>query len=305
MCNQAKATENNSVSTFRSRTRPRLVSKPGGANRLLQASVPKGTVGLAWLGQAGFVLKQADFCCLIDPYLSDALASKYAGTDFPHVRLMPPPVEAQAIRNVGLVLCSHRHSDHMDPDSLPIIAVNNPSCRFVIPKAELNSALAIGLEASRLILVNSGDTLNISESLSVHVVPAAHESVRTNSLGELHYLGFVLRTGPFVFYHSGDSVVYDGLADRLRSEKVDVALLPVNGRRPELSSRGILGNMTFDEAVELCAAASIPLLIPHHFGLFAFNTVDPTTLQARAASLDLPVRCVVPTTNVYYLLHCS
>mgnify|MGYP005857788237 CR=1 FL=1 len=285
-----------------SKTKLRLVSQPGGAEGLLQAHLPERTIGLAWLGQAGFVFKHADFCCLIDPYLSDALARKSAGTDFPHIRLMPPPVAAQAIGNVHLVLCSHRHGDHMDPDSLPIIAANNPSCRFIVPKAEMDSALAIGLEASRLIPVNADDALSLSNSLSLHVIPAAHEVVRTNAAGEHHYLGFVLRTGRLAFYHAGDSVVYDGLADRLRSEKVDVALLPVNGRRPELSSRGILGNMTFDEAVGLCAATSIQLMVPHHFGMFAFNTVDRKALESRAASPDLPIRCIVPTTNVYYLL---
>jgi len=281
----------------------RLIAQPGGAQALLRARPPQGTVGLAWLGQAGFLLKQPDLCCLIDPYLSDHLARKYAGTEFPHDRLMPPPAAAEEIRGLDLVLCSHRHSDHMDPESLPILASNNPGCRFVVPKAELKSALEIGLPSSRLMPVNAGDTLTISESASLTVLPAAHEVIRTNSLGEHHYLGFVLRMGGVTLYHSGDCVVYEGLADRLRALEVDVALLPVNGRRPQLSARGVMGNMTFDEAVGLCAAASIRLLIPHHFGLFAFNTVDRAAIEARAASPDLPVQCAVPVTNVYYILH--
>ena len=38
------------------------------------------TTSLYWLGQAGFVLDIGAHRLLIDPYLSDSLAAKYAGT---------------------------------------------------------------------------------------------------------------------------------------------------------------------------------------------------------------------------------
>ena len=74
---------------------------------------------LHWLGQAGFVIAWDDRRLMIDPYLSDALALKYAGTRFPHQRMMPPPVTAEQIDCLDLVLCTHAHSDHMDPGLLP------------------------------------------------------------------------------------------------------------------------------------------------------------------------------------------
>jgi L-ascorbate metabolism protein UlaG (beta-lactamase superfamily) len=40
-----------------------------------------------WLGQSGFLLQWQHHHLLIDPYLSDSLTRKYAGTNKPHVRM--------------------------------------------------------------------------------------------------------------------------------------------------------------------------------------------------------------------------
>ncbi len=276
-----------------------LLPVAGGVRALLEAPLPEDAAALAWLGQAGFVLRAAGRRLLIDPYLSDHLACKYAGKEFSHVRLMPPPVDAGVLRDLDLVLCSHRHGDHMDPGALPELARNNPRCRFVVPRAEREYALSLGLDESRLMFVNDGDSVRVSESLEIRVIASAHETLQTNARGEHHFLGFVLRAGGVTLYHAGDCVVYDGLAQRLREERVDVALLPVNGRSTQLTARGIPGNMSFSEARDLCAAAGIGLLLPHHFGMFEFNTADPDELRRQTAETVVP-HCVLPEVDKYY-----
>jgi len=57
---------------------------------------------------------------LIDPYLSDFLAEKYQGAEFPHLRMMQAPIEPSRLADLDWVFCTHRHSDHMDPGTLPI-----------------------------------------------------------------------------------------------------------------------------------------------------------------------------------------
>ena len=74
-----------------------LTSHDGGARALLDAALSGSTVALAWLGQAGFLVRHAGLRLLIDPYLSDHLARKYAGTEFPHTRMMPAPLDAAAV----------------------------------------------------------------------------------------------------------------------------------------------------------------------------------------------------------------
>src|ERR1019366_8375829 len=104
----------------------RIEVRPGGVRGLWQAGPKAGAVGIAWLGQAGFALRFDAMRLLIDPYLSDSLAHKYAGTKYGHERLMAAPVLPGKISELDFILCSHRHSDHMDPGSLPNLAKQNP-----------------------------------------------------------------------------------------------------------------------------------------------------------------------------------
>jgi L-ascorbate metabolism protein UlaG (beta-lactamase superfamily) len=69
----------------------------------------------------------------------------------------------------------------------------------------------------------------------------------------------------------------------VRELAADLALLPVNGRDATRAQAGIPGNFTLDEAIALCAETGMTSLLAHHFGLFAFNTIDPATIDAAAA----------------------
>ena len=281
----------------------KLVPHGGGVKALLENPLSDHEIGLAWLGQAGFALRHANCRLLIDPYLSDHLARKYEGTEFPHLRMMPTPLEPGQARNLDFVLCSHRHGDHMDPSALPELAQNNARCWLVVPRAERESAIKLGLSESRLILANDGDAIPLNDSIELHVVPAAHETLQMNDRGEHRFLGFILRLGGTTIYHSGDSVVYKGMAERLGKSRIDLALLPVNGRSERLNSRGISGNMNFDEACELCLAAGIGTMIPHHWGMFAFNTADPKEIRRQIAGLDAArLQCVLPDAGLFYTL---
>ena len=277
----------------------RIEKCPAAFARTLAA---QGTVAIRWLGQAGFFIHWNGLDLMIDPYLSDSLARKYKGTQLPHLRGMAIPIQPQAVRNLDWVLCTHRHSDHMDPDTLAALAQANPGCRFVVPRAEREQALAIGVPPERTFLVNADEELKLSETASLKVVASAHEQLRVNSQGEHHYLGYILSLGGIRLYHSGDCVPYDRLADDLRVRPIDVALLPINGRSAYLSSRGVPGNFSFDEAVALCRAAQIPILIGHHWGMFEFNTADLDEVRAKIANQGPWVSFYLPTIEEAYLL---
>jgi len=276
--------------------------REAGVRRLWRASLPAESAGLAWLGQAGFALRFEGCHFLIDPYLSDSLAEKYRGTEFPHDRLMPAPVEPGQIHSLDWVFCTHRHSDHMDPGSLPLLARANASCRFVVPRAERQAALRAGVPPDRLVAVNAGESLSLSENATAQAVAAAHETLQVNERGEHHFLGFIFKTPRLVWYHSGDCVPYDGLAGKLLDSKIDAALLPVNGRDAYRAGRGIAGNFTFAEARQLCVDAHIPCLVAHHFGMFAFNTPSLAELRQEAGRAVSGSSCVLPAMESYYLL---
>jgi L-ascorbate metabolism protein UlaG (beta-lactamase superfamily) len=251
---------------------------------------PADGVRLYWLGQAGFVIEAAGRRLVIDPYLSDTLAAKYAATAYSHVRMAPPPVDPDGLGAVDFVLSTHHHTDHMDPGALAPLARRLPSLRFGVPAAALALARErTAVDTSRLIGFDAGDAFALEAGVSVRAVRAAHETLERDEQGQCRFLGYVIETPGARIYHSGDCAPFDGLVEEVAALRPDIALLPVNGRSAALRQAGFAGNFTLEEALRLCRDMGAPNLICHHYGMFAFNTVDPSTIDAAAAAAGFRV----------------
>ena len=259
-----------------------------------------GVVHIWWLGQAGFLVEHPGGRLIVDPYLSDSLATKYAGQRYPHRRLPAAPVLPQRLHDVDLALHTHAHTDHLDPLTVAGLLTHNQP-RFVAPRARREIALSRGIPAHLLVEVTAGDVLAL-EGARVEVVPAAHEVITVDDAGDHVFVGYVIDVGGVRVYHSGDCVPFAGQAELLAGLDVDVALLPVNGRDPERLANGVPGNFTVDEAVALCRAAGIPALVCHHFGLFDFNTVDPDELVTRLGEIGDGLSWTVPAVGAAFEL---
>ena len=74
-----------------------------------------------WLGQSGFLVQIDGEHLVLDPYLSDSLTEKYAGTDTPHERDHGAVVGPERLAFVDVVTSSHHHGDHLDAGTLPHI----------------------------------------------------------------------------------------------------------------------------------------------------------------------------------------
>ncbi|MCR9136380.1 MAG: MBL fold metallo-hydrolase [Alphaproteobacteria bacterium] len=244
--------------------------------------------GLFWLGQAGFWIETGRHRVLIDPYLSDSLAKKYAGKKHSHRRMMPPPISVEALPRPDIVLITHAHTDHLDPETLGPLHSRFPDLEFVVPAArEAIARERIG-ETANLVLVDAGDDLCPLDGLTIRVFPAAHETFDQDPYGRHPYLGYGISSNKLRIYHSGDSVPFEGLPQLVADYAPHIALLPVNGRDADRLADGIPGNFTLEEAIDL--AKNTPVLIPHHFGMFDFNTADPQVIDAAAAnSSGLPM----------------
>lgn len=278
----------------------KLATIPWEVQDLQSLALDDGQVALWWLGQAGFAVRAGSHTFLIDPYLSDFLAKKYKGRQFSHQRMMPIPVDPAALKGIDWVFSTHRHTDHMDPETIRSLA-RNPGCRFFVPCAVLDQAVANqGLAIKKTTCVNAGQSLTLDTAVTLHPIPAAHEQLVVNSRGEHHFLGYIFRLGDIQIYHAGDCVPYDGLAEHLRKFKPDVALLPVNGRDDYRLSRNIPGNFHFEEALQLCRDCGISYMIAHHFGMFDFNTIDPLELRIKIENISGPVRVLMPEINDAY-----
>jgi len=242
---------------------------------------------LWWLGQSGFLVQWQGHHLLLDPYLSDSLTRKYAATGKPHVRMTERVVAPERLNFIQVVTSSHNHTDHLDQETLAALFRVNPRLELVIPEAnrefvanrlEMVADLPRGLDAGQGVRIGG---------FHLRAVPAAHNGLEKDDRGRHKFLGYVVEAGPWTIYHAGDTVHYDGMEDWLRPGTIDVALLPINGDRPD---RGVAGNLDGPAAARLASAIGARLVIPCHYEMFEFNTASPTGFIAAARDLGQPYR---------------
>ncbi|HEY1270544.1 MAG TPA: MBL fold metallo-hydrolase [Terriglobales bacterium] len=246
-----------------------------------------GGFRLWWLGQSGFLLQWQGIHVLLDPYLSDSLTKKYSATDKPHVRMTELVIEPARFALANIATSTHNHTDHLDAETLSPILAANPALKLVIPEAnrafvadrlKIDPAIPIG--------VDDGTSVEIS-GIRFCGVASAHEALDRDAHGRAIYLGYALQFGGWTVYHSGDTIRYDGMAEKLAAFGIDVALLPINGRAPE---RRIPGNLFGREAAALALDAGAKLVIPCHFEMFEFNTASPDEFIRECERLGQPFR---------------
>ena len=238
-----------------------------------------------WLGQSTFLVQWQGHHLLFDPYLSDSLTKKYATTDKPHVRMTARVVAPERLDFIDVATSTHNHTDHLDAETLGPLRKANPNLALIIPEA--NRAFV----ANRLqcdpdwpIGLYDGHTVTVG-AFTFTGIPAAHEQLDVDEHGHHKYLGYVAQFGPWTVYHSGDTLWYDGIVEKLRPFQVDVALLPINGRAPE---RRVSGNLNGTEAATLAHEIGARMVIPCHYEMFEFNTASPDCFIAEAERRNQP-----------------
>ncbi len=251
-------------------------------------SAPEDRLNLWWLGQSGILVQWHRQHLLMDPYLSDSLTKKYANTEKPHIRLVERVVRPERLDFVLGVTSSHNHTDHLDAETiLPLLAAN-PDLAVIVPEANVAfAATRLQLPPERLTKIDAGGDPVRLGPFSIYAIPAAHEDLETDDTGHHKFLSYIVEAGGRSIFHSGDACLYPGLENKLRTRKIDVAILPINGRDPK---RGIPGNFTGEEAVWLGKEIGAGLVIPCHFEMFAFNSVSPEGFISAAEKADLRYR---------------
>ena len=224
-----------------------------------------------WLGQSGYLIQYKGSRILIDPYLSDSLTKKYHNTDKPHVRISELVINPADLPSIDFITSSHNHTDHLDAETvLPILKKNN-SCKLIIPEANRSFVCdRMKIEYEMPIGLDSGETFK-TETFSFTAIPAAHNTVEKDEEGRCKFLGYMIKLGDWCIYHSGDTLLYDGIDEAMKLHRPNIAFLPINGNDP---SRKVAGNLNAEEAVALAKKNMIPLVIPCHYDLFEFNTVN-------------------------------
>ncbi len=213
---------------------------------------------VTWLGQAGLLFEKKGFKILVDPYLSDSVKN----IDAQKARRIP--VEESFLKiHPNIIICTHNHLDHTDPDTL---------CHY------LNNEQPITVLASALAwaeIRNFGGNHNYVQlnrhsewsqnGLLFRAVKAEHS--------DAYAIGVLIVDGEKTYYITGDTVYSTEIFNDIDTA-VDVLFLPING---------VGNNMNMVDAKRFCERICPKQVVPLHFGLF--DTLDPS-------KLDVPNRII-------------
>ncbi len=208
---------------------------------------------LEFAGQAGFILETENgYRIGIDLYLSNC-CERYFGFK----RLMPYIYKPTDL-NLDLLITSHAHYDHFDPDSIPLIMSNS--------KTKLLCALDCKQEAERLNLDDSRitylqvDEIFENDDIKITAMPCDHGEDTP------YAIGLLIEAGEKRIYIAGDTCFReDNFKNPLLSE-VDVFIMPINGA---------FGNLNEAEGAKAANIIKPKLTIPCHYWNFAEHFGNP------------------------------
>ncbi|WP_124066679.1 MBL fold metallo-hydrolase [Clostridium sp. E02] len=236
-------------------------------NEIDGADLKKAEAAFWWMGQMGFIIKLGTKVLYLDVFLSE----------HPERRI-PPLLKPEEVVNADYILGTHDHLDHIDRKAWHQMSKSSPNATFLVP-AKLISSLSeeLKIEKCRFQGVNENLTVSLNEGIKVTGIASAHEFLDQDPVtGEFPYLGFIIEGNGCRMYHSGDTCIYDGLYEKLkRFVPIHVMFLPINGRDATRYQSNIIGNMTYQEAVDLAGTIKPLLVVPAHYEMFLNNKENP------------------------------
>ena len=76
---------------------------------------------------------------------------------------------------------------------------------------------------SRLLLANN--TIQLTDEITIHIVPSAHPVVEKNAHGGWNAIGYIIEYQDLKFYHAGDTLLCDEVIESIQSYgKIDQTL---------------------------------------------------------------------------------
>ena len=226
-------------------------------------------VEICWLGQGGFLIATPESRVVVDPYLSDCVFKKQQ-----LARLHPFPVALDELKP-DILLISHDHMDHLDPEGIPQIFEMYPSCRYLATARAYNHLAELGIPADLRNLSAPGEKFQYND-ITVNWIPAFHSDPGA--------CGFLIEAENKRIIITGDTLFKDELfVPELNN--ADLLLICINGK---------LGNMNDVEALEYVKRTRPAAAVPMHIGLFAENTADPADFIAGCTKLGISSSAMTP-----------
>ena len=243
-------------------------------------------MNLTWIGHATVLIDLGGVRLLTDPLLRPRLG---------HLRRHGPPPAPEVLRDVGAVLVSHLHFDHLDLASLRRLPSATP---LVVPRGAARLLRRHGFPHAHELAAGEVAEVAGAEVLAVDAVHDGHRRPLGGAAADT--LGYVLDRR---VYFAGDTDLFAEMTDLAG---IEVALLPVWGWGPTLGD----GHLDPQAAARAAAMLRPRIAMPIRWGTFyprgmhrlrADRLTDPPHEFAAAVARlapDVKVRVVAPGGSV-------
>ncbi len=226
-------------------------------------------IKICWLGQGGFILENDNYRIVLDPYISDCV---FKIQQLARMHKFPFAVEEL---KTDLLLITHDHMDHFDPEGVPEILAEYPECCCAGPQNSYEHFQKLNVPEQKLTLSKAGESFSAGP-FKITAIPAFHSDKTA--------CGYMLECAGKKIVVTGDTLFNEALFVP-EINNADLLLICINGK---------FGNMTDSEALEYVKRTSPRCALPMHYGLFAENTIDPADFIADCKKSDVASWAMTP-----------
>ena len=202
-----------------------------------------------WIGQAGLLVEHNGKKIMIDPYLSDGV-KKVNPKNYRRV----PVNEALFDIKLDMIIITHDHLDHLDPETMEVLLAKNENLTVLAPYNAWQKARVYGNDHNYVMFERHTQWTEFG--LTFKAVRACHS--------DLTAVGVIIDDGNKKYYIAGDTLYNDEILEDLPAD-IDTAFLPVNG---------VGNNMNMTDAAILAEKIGCKHTVPVHIGMFDELTAD-------------------------------
>ena len=230
-----------------------------------RSRIARGTAGLWWTGQNGWILKSPGGVTLaVDSYFTDSCTRLYPDAPIVVKRQVPIFIRPNQL-DVDVFMCTHSHADHADPETIAGLS-----------KRMKESALFVGPAQVIPMYQNNGIDPGLTHGIfpmfewefeDVHVLGTF--AMPTDDT-DLNHMGFLFTIGGKVrIYITGDTA-YTPLLGYMRKYKIDCMCTCINGG---------FNNLSPWDAARNTVAVNPKIVVPCHYDMMPGNAISPDVFE--------------------------
>lgn len=205
---------------------------------------------IKWTGQGGLTVRHNNTLVFIDPYFSDSVAKVNSAN-----KRMIPVDENIFNAPVDVLVFTHNHLDHVDPETVEKLLDNDRRIHVLAPESAYYQIRKTGKNHDYL-LFNRHTEYSI-DGLRFRAVKAAHS--------DIHPIGVIISCEGKNVYVTGDTLYNSEIFEDVDVD-IDEMYIVINGAG---------NNMNMTDAYRFTKRISPAVVVPVHWGMFAPNDVDP------------------------------